>query len=80
VTGVGNIGDGTRVFTFRREGGSPNNRSKSFESAGDLQLARPPRSVSVMPGWDTILTNAFAPPDDQSMCRRSLNHTTVRRS
>jgi hypothetical protein len=58
-----------------------NNRSKSFESAGDLQLARPPRSVSVMPDWDTILTDAFAPLTDQDNVQefRNVNHTTVRR-
>lgn len=60
-----------------------NNRSKSFESAGDLQPAQPPRSVSVMPGWDTtlILTDTFAPLHDQNNVQefRNLNHTTVRR-
>jgi hypothetical protein len=66
-------------FLSEGEEAPRNNRSKSFESAGDLQLARPPRSVSVMPGWDTILTDTFAPFSDHIMCTRNLNHTTVRR-
>jgi hypothetical protein len=68
-------------FLSEGEEAPRNNRSKSFESAGDLQLARPPRSVSVMPGWDTILTDTFAPFSDQNNVQepRSSNHTTVRR-
>src|ERR1700748_3097195 len=44
VTRVGNIGDDARVVTFRKRGGPATIDPKSFESAGDLHLARRPRS------------------------------------